>query len=175
MPELGKAPELSNDQVMNVPTRNTRAVVAALMFPLLLLTACSNAAKPAPPPATLGYCGSNPQVRPVVVLVDCSTDAITARNLIWSDWGKPTATAKGSAIVDLCAYQDCYEGSYMSVPIKMTVSKIVHCAKNAQSYSMLRYAFPDGSPFQSVPANVINSEGQDQAAPTTNQTVSLTC
>ena len=114
---------------------------------------------------------------PDVVLVVCNTDDITARNLIWSDWGKPTASARGSATVNLCAYEDCASGNYVSVTIEMTASKIVHCSKNTRAYSMLRYAFPNGSPFQGVPATVKTSGsfGQDQPVPPANQAVSLTC
>src|ERR1700733_3553416 len=46
-------------------------------------------------------------------------------------------------------------------------------ADAARSY--WRYAFPDGSPFQGVPANVQASFGQGQPVPPANQTVSLTC
>ena len=162
---------------MNVLAGKTRAVVAIFMFPLVLLTACSHATKPVPPSVALGFCGSNPQVMPGVVLVVCNTDDITARNLIWSDWGKPAATAKGSATVDLCAYEDCASGNYVSVPIEMTASKIVHCSKSTRAYSTLRYLFPNGSPFQGIPASVKSpgSFGQDQPDPPANQTVSLTC
>jgi hypothetical protein len=160
---------------MNVLVRKTRAAAAISMFPLLLLIACGHAAKPVPPPVTLGFCGSNPQTMPNVVLVVCNTNDITARNLIWSDWGKSTAAAKGSATVDLCAYEDCASGDYSSVSIEMTASKIVHCSKNTRAYSILRYSFPNGSPFQGVPSNVQASFGQGQPVPPANQTVSLTC
>jgi hypothetical protein len=116
-------------------------------------------------------------VWPDAVTVVCNANDITAVNLTWSDWGKPAATAKGSAIVDLCAYEDCASGDYISVPIEVTVSKIMHCAKNAQAYSTLRYRFPNGSPFGGVPAAVIESESSSDAAPVppADQTVSLTC
>lgn len=156
----------------------TRVIMALAAFPLLLLTACSHATQPAAPQVTLGYCGSNLQVRPDVILVVCATDDITARNLVWSDWGKATATAKGSATVDLCAYNDCAAGDYISVPIVMTASKIVPCSKNVRAYSTLRYNFPAGSPFKGVPA-VANTQayygGGDQPVPPVNQTVILTC
>lgn len=162
---------------MNVLAPRTCAVVATLMFSVLLLTACSHASAPAPPPVTLGYCGSNLQVRPNVVLVDCNTDAITAINLTWSDWGTPTAVARGSATIDLCAYEDCASGDYVSVPIEMIASKIVHCPKNTQAYSTLHYVFPHGSPFGGVSA--VNAPGDlgalSQPVPPAHQTVSLTC
>lgn len=154
-----------------------RMVVAAVLLPLLLLTACSHAAQPAPPPVTLGYCGSNLQVMPDVVLVVCNTDDITAVNLVWSDWGRQTATAQGSATVNLCAYTDCASGDYVSVPIEMTASKIVRCSTQARAYSVLRYKFPHGSPFQGVAASNTGGGyfGQGQPVPPANQTVSLTC
>ncbi len=158
--------------------RRATAVVAALVIPLLL-TACSHAAaKPLPPPVTLGYCGSNPQIMPDVVLVVCSTDDITAENLVWSDWGAQSAHAKGSATVDLCAFGDCASGDYISVPIDMTATKIVHCTKTRRAYSTLRYVFPQGSPFASVPLTADSPGyfgGQNQPVPPRDQTVSLTC
>jgi hypothetical protein len=153
---------------------------AILLLPLLLLTACSQAAKPVPKPSppsvTLGYCGSNLQVEPDVVLVVCGTDDITARNLVWSSWGTADATAKGSATVDLCAYNDCAAADLVSVPIRVAASKIVACNKNTKAYSSLHYTFPDGSPFAGVPVAAAN-QGlfQDEGMPPANQTVSLTC
>jgi hypothetical protein len=162
---------------MNLLAGKAPAVVVALMSALLLLTACSHATKPVPPPVTLGFCGNNLQVRPGLVLVVCNTDDITARSLIWSDWGKPTASARGTATVDLCAFTDCYAGDYVDVPIEMTASKIVHCSKNTRAYSTLRYVFPNGSPFKNMPAigYTTGYQGPDQTVPPKNQTVSLTC
>lgn len=172
-----QASGLGCDRVINVLAGKTRMIAVILAVPLLFLTACSNATRPIPSPVTLGFCGSSPQVRPDVVTVVCNANDITAVNLAWSDWGKPTATAKGSAIVDLCAYEDCASGDYISVPIEVSVSKIMHCAKNAQAYSTLRYMFPNGSPFRDVPTTVIENESSSygDSVPPANQTVSLTC
>ncbi len=119
----------------------------------------------------------------------CNTNDITATSLIWSDWGKPIATAKGSALVDLNSYDASSTPDYVRLPIEIAVSKIVNCAKSAQAYSTLRYGFPDGSPFQGVPADVKNlaneqdgpvpakgqTDGIDMYYPPANQTVSLAC
>jgi hypothetical protein len=157
--------------------RKAPAIGAALLLPLLL-AACSQAAKPVPPAVTLGFCGSSPEVMPDVVLVVCSTDDITANNLVWSDWGAQAAHAKGSATVDLCAYTDCAAGDYVSVPFDVTASRIIQCTKSRRAYSILRYVFPDGSPFKNVPL-VADSPayygGQNQPVPPLDQTVSLTC
>jgi len=161
---------------MSLRAGKTTAVVVALMC-ALLLTACSNAAQPAPPPVMLGFCGYTLQVKPDVVLVVCNTNDITARNLTWSGWGEPTATAKGSALVDLCSFTDCADGNYVSVPIEMAASKIVHCSKSTRAYSTLRYVFPGGSPFQGMPSFVYSPAYYPEfgTVPPANQTVSLTC
>jgi hypothetical protein len=157
---------------MSLRAGKTTAVVLALMFPLLL-TACSQAAKPVPPSVMLGFCGSTLQVKPDVVLVVCGTDDITARNLTWSGWGEPTATAKGSAVVDLCAFTDCASPDLVSISIEMAASKIVRCAKNTRAYSTLRYVFPGGSPFRGMPS--VEYSAQLGTVPPADQTVSLTC
>jgi len=161
-----------------VPARKIPALAAILLLPLLLLAACSHPAPVAPPPVAMGYCGSNLQVRPDVVLVVCNTNDITATSLKWSGWGDAIATAKGSATIDVCAYSDCANGAYSVVPIKVIASRIVTCAKKTRAYSTLRYVFPNGTPWPGVPANA-NTVG-DLAAPNRplppkDQTVSLTC
>jgi hypothetical protein len=170
---------------MNALARMTGAVVMAVAaLPLLLLTACSHAAasKPAPgaasPPVTMAYCGSAPQVRPAVVEVICGTDDITADSLTWSAWGQQVATAIGTAVVDLCSYEDCHTGSFTAVPIVVIASKMVGCAKNTHAYSRLQYVFVDGSPFAGVPAeeNFSNFMADPtRSGPPHDQTVSLTC
>ena len=144
----------------------------------LAVAGCGQAARAGPPPVELGYCGSDLQVRPDVVFVVCNTDDLTARNLAWSGWGKPTATATGSATVDLCAYSDCANGSYAFVPIEVIVSRIVRCSASTRAYSTLRYVFADGTPWPGIPAD-LNTSGYlaapDRPLPPKNQTVSLTC
>ena len=85
------------------------------------------------------------------------------------------------------SYEASSTPDYVRLPIEIAVSKIVNCAKSAQAYSTLRYAFPDGSPFQGVPADVKNladgrpvpakgqTDGIDMYFPPANQTVSLAC
>jgi hypothetical protein len=163
-----------------VLAKTTCAVVATLVLPLLLLTACSHAApsKAAPASVKLAYCGGSAQSRPAVVEVICTTNDITARNLTWAGWGKPFSTARGTAVVDLCSFEDCHSGSYSAFPIVVIASKIVSCPKNPQAYSRLQYVFVGRSPFQGVPANVKFKNfmvGASRPGPPRNQTVSLTC
>ena len=155
-----------------------RAAAVTALLSLLLLTACGQEARPAAPPVTMSFCGYSPQVRPDVVVVVCETADITARDLKWTAWGKPAATATGTATVDLCAYSDCHTGSYTTAPIRLIASKIVPCTGKTRAYSRLRYVFPGGSPWGGVPANLNTLgwiSGPDRALPPANQTVSLGC
>ena len=104
--------------MVNVLAGTMRRGVAAALFPLPFLAACGHAAAPVPPAVTLSFRGSEPQAMPSVVEVVCNTDDITARNLVWTAWGKQAATATGTAVVDLCAYTDCHTGAYGDVPIR---------------------------------------------------------
>jgi hypothetical protein len=165
---------------MNVLARTYAAVAATAALPLLLLSACSHATGPTsiPVPVTMTDCGSGPQIRPAVVEIVCGTNEITAGSLTWSAWGKQIATAVGTAVVDMCTYEDCHTGSYSSVPIVVIASKTVSCARDTQAYSRLQYVFVGGSPFPSVPADVKFSDhitGAVRPRPPSDQTVSLAC
>jgi hypothetical protein len=161
-----------------MPVRMMHRAAIAAQLSVLFLAGCSHSAAPVPPVVTMSFCGSDPQPMPTVVEVICNTDDITARNLVWTAWGKPMATAKGMAAVDLCAYEDCHTGAYSSVPIKLIASKVVTCAKNKRVYTTLRYVFVDGSPWPGMPADM-NTSGYIAAPhrtlPPQNETVELTC
>ena len=166
---------------MNVLARATSAVaMAALLVPLLLLSACSHpaGAGTGATRVTMANCGVSPQVEPTVVNVICGTTDITARDLRWSAWGKPVATAIGTAVVDLCAFSDCHTGSFKAVPIVVAASKIGRCGHGTRGYSRLQYMFVGRSPFAGLPANVNFSNfmtGAARPGPPHDQTVSLTC
>lgn len=142
------------------------------------IAGCGHAAAPVPPAVTLSYCGSNSQSAPAIVEVVCNTDDITARNLAWTGWGKSTATAKGVAVVDLCAYVDCHTGSFGAVPIKLVATRIAACGKSKRAYTTLRYVFTDGTPWPGAPKDLNTSHymvGSDRPLPPPDQSVGLTC
>ena len=157
----------------------TRAAVAATVG-ALLLSACSHAAGPAhvPAPVTMAYCGSGPQVRPTVLEIVCGTSEIAAGSLTWAAWGKPIATGVGTAVVDMCTYEDCHTGIYTSAPIVVIASKIVRCARGTHAYSRLQYVFVGGSPLPAMPAGMKFSNyiaAPDRSVPPADQTIGLTC
>ena len=161
-----------------MPARTTHRASIVALFAALTVAACGHSAAPVPPAVTMSFCGSDPQPAPTVVEVVCNTDDITARNLVWTAWGKPAATATGMATVDLCAYEDCHTGAYGSVPIRLIASKIAACAEDKRAYTTLRYVFVDGSPWPGVPANMNTSNfiaGANRTLPPPNQTVELAC
>jgi hypothetical protein len=160
--------------------RSSRAgAVTAVVAVLVLLSACSHPApgRTPPPSVTMAFCGGSAQARPTVVEVICSTNDITARDLAWASWGRAVATASGTAVVDLCATEDCHTGDYTSAPIVLVASGLTRCGP-ARAYSRLQYVFVGTSPFQGVPADQNFSgymSGASRPALPANQTVRLAC
>jgi hypothetical protein len=155
-----------------------RVALAALLFGVPLVAGCGGAAAPVGPAVTLSFCGNDPEPAPAVVQVVCNTDDITARDLAWAGWGKPTATAQGVAVVDLCAYEDCHTGAFGTVPIRLVASKIGPCGSGKRGYTTLRYVFIGGSPWAGVPADMKTSNyiaGAGRTLPPADQTVELAC
>lgn len=158
-------------------TRLTQGATTSALV-LLAATACGHATGAVTAPVTMSFCGGSPEASPDVVLVVCYTDDITARDMAWSAWGKPVATGRGTAVIDLCAYNDCHTGSFGSTPIELIASKIMPCGQRGKAYSQLRYVFPKGTPWPGTPANTDTSgylTGSHRVLPPADQTVSLTC
>jgi hypothetical protein len=176
--KLAAAPLPSSGQGVTMPARTTHRASIAVLFSVLFVAGCGHSAAPVPPAVTMSFCGSDPQPTPTVVEVICNTDDLTARNLVWTAWGKPAATADGMATVDLCAYEDCHTGDLSSVPIRLIASKIAACAEHKRAYMTLRYVFVGSSPWAGVPANMKTSgyiAGPGRTLPPANQTVELAC
>jgi hypothetical protein len=149
----------------------------AVVFAVLVIAGCGHPG-PVPPAVTLSFCGNGPQPAPAVVEVICNTDDLTARNLVWTGWGTPTAAAAGTAVVDLCAYEDCHTGAFSSVPVRLVASRLAACTGGQRAYRMLRYLFPGGSPWGTLPAGFGTSSyiaAPGRTLPPRNQTVTLTC
>jgi hypothetical protein len=96
----------------------------------LLAVGCSTShpAASAPGPQRLADCTGVPHVRPTVV-VRCIDDSMIARQLKWSGWGTPVATATGTAILNMCEFvpQDCALGDYQSYSVVLIASGSLRC------------------------------------------------
>ena len=157
-----------------------RTTLMAIVLLSLLLSACSHPAGAGTGATriTMADCGGARQARPRVLNVICQTNDITARRLAWAEWGKPVATASGSAVVDLCAFSDCHNSNYQQFPIVVIASAIHRCGPSARAYSRLQYVFVGRSPFAGLPAHMNFSNyiaDPNRPGPPRNQTVSLGC
>jgi hypothetical protein len=123
--------------------RSYRPLVMAAAVLALLTAGCSQAAKPAVPagPSRLADCVGHPQVRPAMVIVRCADTSLTARNLKWSDWGAPVATATGTAVINNCEFQDCHTGSYSAHRVVLVVSGALACPKGGRAYAKIQTMF----------------------------------
>jgi hypothetical protein len=155
-----------------------RALAAVAMAVMLAVSACSHTTTSDRVPVTLALCGTSPAVAPDLIEVICNTDDITARDLTWSAWGKPTATGRGTAVVDVCAYIDCHTGAFSSAAIVLRASGLMRCGTHEVAYASLHYTWVHGSPWPGMPASASTSQflaGADRPLPPASQTVALTC
>lgn len=149
-----------------------RALAGALALALLLASACTAQGGPAARARTsrtarLADCGQRPQVRPDVLAIICSDSGIIARDLHWSSWGKPVATAVGTAVVNLCELTDCHTGSYRPYPIVLVASRLSACPGGWRGYTRLQYLFVGRQPFphgnpapdKQAPRNYVRAQG----------------
>lgn len=156
--------------------RHAAAAAMAIALTLLFAVGCTHVTgSRAATSVRLAFCGGAARAQPDVVIVSCLNNSIMATHLHWSDWGGQIATATGSATIDLCAYEDCYAGDYVTVPIVLITSKIVRCAGSARAYSRLQYVFVGRSPYAGLQASISVPDGSNSPADPGNQAVSLVC
>jgi hypothetical protein len=169
---------------MGVRVTVTRAVMTFLA--LVALAACSGSPGAVDSDSrtgaghilTIAYCGGRAQVRPTTINIICGVNDITAQRLVWSGWGSSFATARGSAVVDLCSFEDCHMGQYSGYPIVLVASQPKSCSPGQRAYARLQYVFVGTSPFQDLPAHLSFKgyiSGAARPGPPPHQTVSLDC
>ncbi len=151
------------------------AVIVAITGALSVVAGCGPGSASAARQVRISPCGSAPQAHPAVVTVVCANNSVAARDLRWSGWGNQVAIATGSAVVDLCAFEDCYAGDYVTVPIVVIASKIMRCGKGEPVYGRLQYVFVGRSPFADLPAKASVPDGSHAPANPADQTVALVC
>ncbi|HKP89328.1 MAG TPA: hypothetical protein VJT75_05080 [Thermoleophilaceae bacterium] len=80
-------------------------------------------------------------VRPSEIAFSVNRDLV-ATELVWKDWGKPTATASATFVFDQAPHT-----SKSSVPGRLLVSRLERCGK-ASYYTATRFEFDEQPPFQ---------------------------
>ena len=152
------------------------AAIAAIAGTLSVLAGCGPAASsPSAPLVKMSLCGGALSAHPVVMTVVCANNSVAAHDLRWSGWGRPVATATGSAVVDLCAFEECAAGDYVRVPVVLIASKIRRCPGAKPAYGRLQYVFVGRSPFAGLPAKASVPDGSETPANPADQTVALAC
>lgn len=124
-----------------------RRLALVLLMAAGLVTGCTHASGPAQAGPALSDCAGRPQAEPAVVTLSCADNGLFAEHLRWSGWGKPVATATGTAVVDLCKYEDCASGLYHSYPVVLVASRALACSFGGKAYTRVQYLFVGGSPF----------------------------
>ncbi len=91
-------------------------------------------------PRRLADCQGAPAVRPAIVVVRCVDGSMVAKDLQWSGWGTPVATASGTALVNMCEFvpQDCANGDYKSFPIVLIASGSRRCPRGGPAYAEIQ-------------------------------------
>lgn len=151
-------------------------LVTAVALAALLMAGCTQSAGKSPARRVeLSFCGGALRSQPGVIDISCSDNGVTARQLRWSGWGRSVATATGSAVVDLCAYEECFAGNYVTVPIVVITSKIRQCPGHRQAYSRMQYVFVGSSPYKGLSATSSIPDGSIVPSDPGNQTAILGC
>ena len=146
---------------MRAGRRVATAVIAAAA---VLAPACTGHPAAGQGPAVrLAVCGGRPQARPTVVVIGCANNSIIVKNLAWSGWGRPVATAVGTAVVNLCAVEDCFNSDAHAYPVVLIASGTRGCPQGLRAYSQVQYVFAGRSPLLAVPARLMSAGGVPQA------------
>lgn len=81
-------------------------------------------------------CDQKPVASPADFTLACGDGEVGLKDLVWSDWGRPTAVAKGKYLAVSCV-PSCAQGTEVPYPAKVTVSGLSH-----GSYTVLHISAP---------------------------------
>lgn len=80
--------------------------------------------RPAATPVVLHGCGGQPVTSPTTFTLACGDGKISLGSLVWSDWGRPTASATGKYLAVGCV-PDCASGTEVPYAATVTVSGLL--------------------------------------------------
>ncbi|MFB7462452.1 hypothetical protein ACFCZ1_02900 [Streptomyces sp. NPDC056224] len=133
-----------------VRTATLLCAAAALVAATVPASARSGAAPtPTPPPGTVvvADCFAQAQVRPEEYLLACGDGNNRLVGLRWDTWGRRTATATGTDMVNDCRPY-CAAGRFRSYPVKVSLSKPEPWPEHAgvKRFTMIRLVYTDTAP-----------------------------
>lgn len=111
--------------------------------------------RPVAAPAVLHGCDGQPVRSPATFTLACGDGKIGLGSLVWSGWGRPTATATGKYLAVGCV-PDCASGTEVPYAATVTVTGL-----NGGSYTAMRISAPQAP--DPAPAYRLDPEGPVEA------------
>jgi hypothetical protein len=90
---------------------------------------------------TLASEGPNMEVRPNQI-VDSGDGSGYLKDLVWSHWGNPQATATGIQVLNNCT-PNCAQGTYVDYPATVTLAGLTPYGTDHEAYSTIVIQSPD--------------------------------
>ncbi|MEU2827559.1 hypothetical protein ABZ667_02640 [Streptomyces lavendulae] len=144
--------DASGDQrLIRRPRRGLRTTTVLCAAAALAVAAVPAAARPAAPPeqepVVLVDCFEQAQVRPDDFVLACGDGNNRLVRLHWDSWGRRTATATGTDMVNECR-PNCAEGRFRGYPVKVTLSEPDQwpTAPDLRRFTKIRLVYPDTAP-----------------------------
>ncbi|UQX04503.1 hypothetical protein [Streptomyces sp. RerS4] len=111
---------------MDIAVRTRAVAVCVVTAALVGVTAAASTAGTAPavdpdPAVAVVDCAGKPQVRPEEYILACGDGNNQLIGLHWTSWGRRTATATGTDMVNDCKPY-CAAGRFRAYPVKVTLS-----------------------------------------------------
>ena len=97
------------------------------------------------PPRAIPDCAGKPVAKPAEIVLACGDANFGIRKLRWTNWGKPTARANGTAYANDCKPY-CAAGHFHTYTATVVASGRQVC-HGVPSYAEVRIAFPGKTPY----------------------------
>ncbi|MEU8777018.1 hypothetical protein [Streptomyces sp. NPDC048606] len=137
---------------MDIAGRTRTVTVCAVAAALIGATATASLASAAPavepePVVAVLDCVGKPQVKPEEYLLACGDGNNRLVGLDWKSWGRTTATATGTDMVNDCKPY-CAAGRFRGYPVEVTLSHPENDPDRTdlRRFTRMRLVFPEAAP-----------------------------
>src|SRR4051812_24203986 len=97
----------------------------------------------------VGNC-AKPEFKPASVILACGDASLGATNVVWSSWGKKSASGAGTGQLNDCK-PNCAQGKTKTAPMSLRASKPQTCSNGKRVFSKLAYTWTSGAPVGNAP------------------------